>query len=443
MKNNMKLKAVKGINMNLLISQLEEQLNADRLEDRLEALKKLKSLADEGKIELLKKEGYTNNHVHTKYSFSPYSPTKAIWMGIKNGLSTIGIMDHDSLSGAKEFIKAGKIGRIATTIGFEIRTNWSKTDLNGKRINNPDQDTSAYIAAHGVPHDRIDEAGAYLIKMRDARNIRNRQEIIKINEIMKPFDIKIDFDRDVVPISYNDKGGSITERHILYALTIAMINKVGRDKALISLLSDDMKLPLSKKQIEYLKDSECNIYEYDVLNILKGYFVKDIYIKTELDETPYVDEAVDFIKELGAISSYCYLGDVAASPTGDKKAQKFEDDYLEVVLDSCKNIGFNAIAFMPSRNSREQLIRLMKLCDKRSFMQISGEDINQPRQSFICKQLKENIYSHLTLSTWALVGHEAAMSDDSNNGLFVDTTTPLNQRMKKFKAIGEKCNNKL
>lgn len=46
-----------------------------------------------------------------------------------------------------------------------------------------------------------------------------------------------------------------------------------------------------------------------------------------------------FAKELGAISAYAYLGDVGESPTGDKKAQKFEDDYLPLLFDTLKDCG--------------------------------------------------------------------------------------------------------
>ena len=94
---------------------------------------------DQGKIPYPKKMGYINNHIHTTYSFSPYSPTKAIWMAFNAGLATAGIMDHDTISGAGEFIEAGRIMGMATTIGIECRVDFSKTPIGGRRINNPDQ----------------------------------------------------------------------------------------------------------------------------------------------------------------------------------------------------------------------------------------------------------------------------------------------------------------
>ena len=65
-------------------------------------------------------------------------------------------MDHDSISGAREFIKAGEILGMATTIGLECRADLSGTVLRKRRINNPDQNSVAYIALHGIPHTQID-----------------------------------------------------------------------------------------------------------------------------------------------------------------------------------------------------------------------------------------------------------------------------------------------
>ena len=86
--------------------QYIQQLNAQTKEKRLDAITQLKKMIDSGEIVPAPDEGYTNNHVHTTYSFSPYSPSKAVYMAVMNGLSTVGIMDHDAINGAEEFIQA-------------------------------------------------------------------------------------------------------------------------------------------------------------------------------------------------------------------------------------------------------------------------------------------------------------------------------------------------
>ena len=52
-----------------------------------------------------------NNHIHTTYSFSPYSPTAAVWFARAAGLCTCGLMDHDSIAGAPEFLAAAEAAK--------------------------------------------------------------------------------------------------------------------------------------------------------------------------------------------------------------------------------------------------------------------------------------------------------------------------------------------
>jgi len=142
-----------------------EDLNHSDVNVRLESLRKLMEGVDKGVLERPRRGNDVNNHIHTTYSFSPYSPSKAMWMAYNAGLRTAGIMDHDSISGAMEFIEAGKIMGMATTIGVECRADFSKTPLNGKLINNPDQKSVAYVALHGIPIHRLTGSRAILLPM--------------------------------------------------------------------------------------------------------------------------------------------------------------------------------------------------------------------------------------------------------------------------------------
>lgn len=389
-----------------------ERLNSKSAKQRLAALKELKAITPERE----KGKGYTNNHVHTKYSFSPYSPTRAIYEAYMSGLATVGIMDHDSMAGAKEFVEAGEIMGIVTTVGFEIRTDWSDTPFSGKKINNPDQLNCGYICVHGVPHQSIDAVEEYLSKIRLARNERNKRMVLNINSHLD--DITLDFEKDVIPISYADDGGVITERHILYVLALKLLKHFGRGEKLSHYISNDLGIAFTEQQKQRLMDTEYEYYDYDVLNILKSGFITKIYETAVFPELPPVGDLLRFCQKQGAIVAYPYLGDVDDSPTGDKKTQKFEDEYLDELFSYVDSLGFDAIAYMPSRNTKAQLIRIIKLCEKHDFFQISGEDINQPRQSFINKELLNAEYIHLIDSTWALVGHENLASHDITKGMF-------------------------
>ena len=112
---------------------LIERLNNKDVLVRLDALRRLKAMIDAGEIPAPVSGEDVNNHIHTTYSFSPYSPTKAVWMAYNAGLKTAGIMDHDSLSGAREFIEAAKIVGILSTIGVECRASMKDTPSGPER----------------------------------------------------------------------------------------------------------------------------------------------------------------------------------------------------------------------------------------------------------------------------------------------------------------------
>jgi len=430
-----------GAGIIMQMQEYIENLNDDSLETRLGALRKLAEGIEKGILERPEKTGYVNNHIHTTYSFSPYSPTKAIWMAYNSGLTTAGIMDHDSIAGAREFIEAGRIIGIATTIGVECRVDFSDTPLNGRRINNPDQNSIVYMALHGVPHTQIDAVQEFFAPYTKERNKRNREMTERINDIMKPYGIRIDFDKDVIPISRSNEGGSITERHLLFALAKKLVKRYGKGKELVSFLKGDLNLPIKPRIEKYLLDPENDFYEYDLLGVLKSDMVEKFYIDAT-DECPDVRDVIEFSKKIGAISAYAYLGDVGDSVTGDKKTQKFEDDYIELLFEVLYDLGFNAVTYMPSRNTLAQLKRVKDLCEKFGFFQISGEDINSPRQSFICEALQKEEFKNLVDSTWALIGHEKAATLDITDGMFaekiINKYPDLGKRIEIYKELGMK-----
>ena len=165
-----------------------------------------------------------NNHVHTIYSFSPYTPTCAAVKAAQAGLQAVGIMDHDSVSGCAEMLEACKAIGIASTAGFEMRVDMTGTAVEGRKTNNPDTLNNSYMAAHGIPATQFQAAREFLRPMNAARILRDREQVARLNAILAGLGIKpLDFDRDVAGISQAASGGSITERHILCALSLRLI----------------------------------------------------------------------------------------------------------------------------------------------------------------------------------------------------------------------------
>ena len=281
-------------------------------------------------------------------------------------------MDHDSIGGASEFRKAAALAGVGATCGVEMRISWKETPFANRRINNPDQCGVAYMTFHSIRERYFDQTADFLKPYRERRNARN---IRMLKNIAEKTGIALDFEKDVLPLSEYCNGGSVTERHLLVAL--------------------------AKKVIPEGTEEE----QYKLLGKYKAGLIHEVYIEPT-DELMSLDEAIAFAKDVDAILCYPYLGDVTDSPTGDKKAAKFEDDYLDELIAYLPTVGIPAVTYMPSRNTEAQLDRLMNLCKTHHLRQISGEDINSPSQSFICRQLAEPKYAHLVDAAWELVERE-------------------------------------
>ena len=352
-----------------------------------------------------------NNHIHTTYSFSPYSPAKAVYMAWVSGLATAGIMDHDSVGGASEFIEAGQITGLPVTVGFECRCSMEGTPFQGKRLNNPDQKSVAYMAMHAIPHQMLAEAELFLAPYRAKRNERNRIMTDRLNKKLLPYGLALDYDRDVLPLSQYAKGGSVTERHILYALAS--------------------------------KITEAEMSRHFLLGIFKSQLVESFYVDA-CEELPHISQFISLAEKLGSIPAYAYLGDVIVSVTGDKKPQSFEDGFLDELIAYLARSGIRAVTYMPARNSDKQLRRVMSLCADNGLFQISGEDINSPLQEFVCGKIETPEFCHLIDSAWALIGHELAASKALRDGMFspetIKRTPDLGDRIEHFAKIAKTQN---
>jgi len=368
--------------------ELLRSLNAPAREERLHALARAVESANFPPVD----PRMVNNHIHTTYSFSPYSPSAAVYAARSEGLATCGIVDHDSIGGAEEFIEAGKRAGIPTTVGIETRVSFAETPLFDRRTNNPDQIGNSYMVLHAVPHGNIGRVQAYFAPLRERRNARNRRMIERITALYAGDGVSLDFERDVLPLSQHRDGGSVTERHLMLALARQLI-RLGR-----------AKLPEGAGELERM------LAEYDLVGALKKDCIPQVYVEAT-DECPTLREFVRFSNEVGGILAYAYLGDVTASVTGDKKAQAFEDGYLDELFEVITNAGVRAVTYMPTRNTQAQIERLRKLCGRYGMLQISGEDINSPRQRFTIEKMREEQFSNLIDSTWHLIRHENGIKE--------------------------------
>ena len=258
------------------------------------------------------------------------------------------------------------------------------------------------MTLQSVPHDRIEALNDWFAPYRAARDRRNEAMVANINALLP--EAALDYGRDVLPLSRHDEGGGVTERHLMYALALRLTALYGKGEPLIQKL-EALDVPLSAKQRAQLLDTAYPFYEYDLLGIFKSAFLQKVYVKADAECVPLA-EAVRLSREMDAVLCYAYLGDVEESVTGDKKAQRFEDAYLDDVFRCLKDYGVPAVTYMPTRNTPAQLARLRALCGSYGMFQVSGEDINSPRQGFIIHAMEDPQFQNLIDATWRLIEHE-------------------------------------
>ena len=389
-----------------------------------------------------KSTGEVNNHIHTVYSFSPYTPAMAALKAREAGLEVAGSVDHDSIGGAEEMLEACDILGLGGVVGFELRVSFAGTPFATKKINNPDSIGVAYMTIQAIDVKCIPEVKRFLTPIREARKERTRRMTEKVNKelgirnyelgipnsssvpscLCEKKDLKVslteaqrhggekdgelgflDFERDVLGRSMFAEDGEVTERHLLAAVAEKLIECYGKGAALLEGLTKNFGIVPSPKVATMLADSNNPHLLFDVLGVLKSSLLEQVFEQPGTDECIPVAEALAFAKRIGAVSAYAYLGDVGESPTGDKKAEKFEDDFIEPLFEELKRMGFDAVAYMPPRNTLDQLLRVQALCKQNGLMEISGVDINSSRQSFNCPEVLKPEFRHLVDTTWELV----------------------------------------
>jgi hypothetical protein len=369
--------------------------------------------------------GEINNHIHTIYSFSPYTPAMAALLARDAGLAAAGSVDHDSIAAAEEMIEACAALGIGGCVGFEVRVSF-KTGADGrpgpfagKKINNPDSAGFVYMTVQGIPRPAIQTAADFLKPVREERLKRTREMAFAANAALREAGLaEIDFEKDIRGKSKYAEGGEITERHLLAALAEKCILKYGKGPELAEALKAKLGIAVSPKIAALLADAANPHYLYDLLGLLKSEFLPKIFIQPDEKECIPAERVTAFAQSIAAIPAYAYLGDVKESPTGDKRAEKFEDDFIGGLFAELSRLGYKAVTYMPPRNTPEQLAKLRRLSAEWGFMEISGVDINSSRQSFNCPEVLRDEFRHLIDTTWALIAHERIASIDKRYGLF-------------------------
>jgi len=347
-----------------LLGQPERgELNYDGKErrlSRLEALRELKRLEMEGAIPPPKRRIGVNVHIHTSESFSIFkSPTEAAWAGYRAGLEVMGINDHYTINGHKEFREACRILGLKATFSIEAMAMSEEAKESGERYNDPKNPGRTYLCGKGVIHDL--EAGSaseqLLNSIRRAFRKRCEKMTEKVNSLLSSINpsLSLSFD-EVLKLTPR---GNVTERHVTQAIIETIRSKFPNE--------EDQK-NLLEKLVGKISDEDLS-REDKLQNLVRNRLLKaggPAYVEEPEEAFPSIERLVNLFRDYGAIPTYPILG----NPITEKEKD------LGSLFDELEEYGIYAVEVIPKRNTRERLQEILKEAEKHGFPVFSGTEHN-------------------------------------------------------------------
>ena len=146
------------------------------------------------------------------------------------------------------------------------------------------------------------------IPIRQARARRNQQMTDRLNTLLHPAGIKLDYERDIVILSTWSDGGEVTETpSALAQLRSKLLARFEHGQQLVDFLTSVLAIHVSDKAIHQLTDLANPHRAFDLLGVLKSDLVEKFYIDAS-DECPPIAEAAAFARRHGIILAYALSG---------------------------------------------------------------------------------------------------------------------------------------
>ena len=317
-----------------------------------------------------------NMHMHSFFSYNSnqWSPTRLAWQAHEKGLYAAGLCDFDVLDGQAEFIEAGEILGLRSSVNLETRV--FVHEYSDAEMTSPGEPGVTYIMGAGFAKKLAESSrqAETLNRYRERAQERNIALIERINPHIRA--IAIDYEKDVVPLT---PAGTATERHIIRAY-VNKASKVftGKDSQ-VRFWSD--VLDLSAEEAEKLLNNRVNLEDIARNKLAKRGGVG--YLQPNVDTFPPADDFIDWVHSCDAIAMMTWL-DGTSSGEADGKA----------MLECMWAKGVAAINIIPERNwnisdpktcviKRENLRKIVEFADDMRVPINIGTEMNRDGQLFV------------------------------------------------------------
>ncbi len=317
-----------------------------------------------------------NLHIHSFFSYNTkgYSPSHIVWDARNLGLFAAGLCDFDVLDGLEEFLDAGQVLGLRTTVNLETRAffrDYAQVD-----INSPGEPGVTYIMGAGFARLPAEgsRAAATLLQYRRQAGERNRALVARINQRLP--EIALDYDADVLPLS---PGACPTERHIVRAYREKSIEAF---KLPVDLFAFWAKLMKAQPGDVEKWNQKVPVMEDKIRSVLaKSGGIG--YERPTAKTFPPVDEFVAWVRDCQAVPMAAWLD-------GTSKGEAAATAMMECL----RAQGVCALNIIPDRNHRiaDAAARAVKLQKLDEIMAVAralhfpvniGTEMNKEGQPFV------------------------------------------------------------
>ncbi|MFP6899565.1 MAG: hypothetical protein VCA36_01395 [Opitutales bacterium] len=312
-----------------------------------------------------------NVHAHTFFSFNyrGYSPSHFALESKRRGLAVSGIVEFDCLDGLDEFLAAGRLLDLKTSIGLESRV--YLPEFGDREINSPGEPGISYHMGIGFSSTDIpEEAQTYMDGMRATSAERNRGLVDRVNSHLDP--VVLDYETDVLPLT---PSGNATERHICVAFGRKAATQFPDEDALARFWANKLGVPAD--QVSDLPDGR------ELTNLLRAKTMKSGgvgYVQPDSGSFPHMADMNRFVLLCGAIPALTWLDGCSAG-----------EQAIEELIEVATSTGVAAFNVIPDRNytpgSPDQKLQNLKdvvaITERRGLPLIGGTEMNSPGQRFV------------------------------------------------------------
>jgi hypothetical protein len=317
-----------------------------------------------------------NMHCHSFFSYNAdgWSPSRVAYECRSRGLCASALCDFDVLDGLEEFLEAGRLLALRSSVHLETRAYVREQAT--VDISSPGEPGVAYIMGcgfTGMPAPKTPQADT-LALLRQGAQDRNLALIARVNATLAA--IAIDYARDVLPLTPK---GVATERHIMRAYC-TQARKVFADAAARAAFW----APLLKCDVSAYPAIEANVPKME--DLVRNALAKRGgigYIQPTDKTFPLADDFTRWVRACGAIPTIAWLDGTSGG----------EAD-CSGLLDLMTGKGCAALNIIPDRNwnlkdpqdaARKQanLDEVVKGCVKRDLPINIGTEMNKGGLPFV------------------------------------------------------------